>query len=251
LVTCSRFGLKTRYLGSVGADAAGRDQLASLKAENIDVEFVRTVEGASTQSASIVLVEGVGERTSLWQHDPKLEYPADAVPQAAIEAARLLHVDGCDGEAAVKAARFARNTGVTVVADVDEVYGPLTEELLKRTDYVIVPEEFAVQFTGEQKPEDAAKAITSRCRCPIVGITLGSRGAVFSDHGEILTSSAFQVPVVDPPGAGDVFHGAFIYGVLREWPLAHTIRFAHAPAALKCKQIGARRGIPTLDQMAV
>jgi sulfofructose kinase len=250
LVTCSRFGLKTRYMGCVGADDAGRDQIASLRAENVDVEFVRTVEGAGTQWASIILVEGVGERTILWQRDPKLEYPADAVSQEAIESARLLHVDGCDMEASIKAARIARSAGLPVVADIDEVYGPLTEDLLKRTDYVIVPEEFAVQFTGEEKPEEAARAITSRCRCPIVGITLGSRGAVFSDHGEIKSSPAFNVPVSDTTGAGDVFHGAFIYGILREWPLEHTIRFAHAAAALKCTQVGARRGIPTLDQLA-
>src|SRR6185369_1790736 len=75
LVTCSRFGLKTRYLGSVGADDAGRDQIASLRAENVDVEFVRTVQGAGTQWATIVLVDGVGERTIFWKRDPKLEYP--------------------------------------------------------------------------------------------------------------------------------------------------------------------------------
>jgi sugar/nucleoside kinase (ribokinase family) len=57
------------------------------------------------------------------------------------------------------------------------------------------------------------------------------------------------VPVADTTGAGDVFHGGFIYGLLQNWSLEETIRFAHAVAAMKCMQIGARRGIPTLSEV--
>jgi len=249
LATCSRLGLKARYIGSVGNDDAGRAQLASLRAENVDVEYVRVVDGAQTQMAMIVLVEGVGERTILWRRDPQLNFPAVAVPSEVILSAQLLHLDGCDSEAAVKAARLARSAAIPVVADIDEMYGPETEELFKRTDYVIVPEEFAVQLTGQQKPEEAARTLMTRYRCPVVGITLGVRGAVFCDHGEISASPAFKVPVADTTGAGDVFHGAFIYGVLRSWSLPRIIRFAHATAAIKCTQIGARRGIPSLQQV--
>src|SRR5262245_3669980 len=234
MVTCSRLGLRTRYIGSVGDDDAGRDQLSSLRAENVDVEYARVVKGAGTQWAMIILAEGVGERTIFWQRDPQLDYPADAVPQEVIEAAKILHLDGCDADAAVRAARIAHSAGIPVVADIDEVYGPQTEDLIKRTDYVIIPEEFAVQFTGQERPEEAARAIMSRCRCPVVGITMGARGAVFCDHSEVWASPAFEVPVADTTGAGDVFHGAFIYGLLREWPLPHIVRFAHATAALKC-----------------
>src|SRR5437773_598076 len=83
-------------------------------------------------------VEGNGERTILWRRDAQLNYPADALPSEVILGARLLHLDGCDSEAALKAARLARSAGIPVVADIDELYGPQTEELLKRADYVIV-----------------------------------------------------------------------------------------------------------------
>ena len=104
-------------------------------------------------------------------------------------------------------------------------------------------------MTGQQKPEDAARTLQTRCRCPVVGVTLGARGAVFCDHGEISSSQAFPVPVADTTGAGDVFHGAFIYGLLRSWSLPRIVRFAHATAAIKCTEIGARRGIPSLRQV--
>jgi len=65
----------------------------------------------------------------------------------------------------------------------------------------------------------------------------------------VLESPAFKVPVIDTTGAGDVFHGAFIYGLLQKWSLEEIIRFSHAAAALNCMHIGARGGIPTLQQV--
>src|SRR5262245_42258615 len=76
LVTCSRLGLSARYIGSVGTDHWGKTQLASLRAENLEL-FVREVEGASSQIAIILLEESVGERTILWRRDPRLSYPVD------------------------------------------------------------------------------------------------------------------------------------------------------------------------------
>jgi ribokinase len=55
------------------------------------------------------------------------------------------------------------------------------------------------------------------------------------------------VPVVDTTGAGDVFHGAYLFGLLRGWALPAVAEFASATAALKCMTLGGRKGIPTLD----
>jgi len=249
LVTCSRLGLRTRYLGSVGNDDAGRRQLESLRAENVDVQHVHVAEGVATQWATIILVEGVGERTILWRRDPELNYPADAVSPELIRNARLLHLDGCDSAAALKAARLAHGGGIPIVIDIDELYGPETEELLETVDYLIAPEEFAVNATGLRAPEDAALSLSRRYQSRVVGVTLGVDGAVFCADGQLLRSPAFRVHVADTTGAGDVFHGAFIYGLLQTWELPRVIRFAHATAALKCTQVGARRGIPALKQV--
>jgi ribokinase len=59
---------------------------------------------------------------------------------------------------------------------------------------------------------------------------------------------AFSVQTIDTTGAGDVFHGGFIFGLLKGWGIEDTIRFASATAALKCTKVGGRSGIPTLDE---
>jgi sugar/nucleoside kinase (ribokinase family) len=53
---------------------------------------------------------------------------------------------------------------------------------------------------------------------------------------------------VDTTGAGDVFHGAFLYGRARGWDLRRALRLAAAVAAMKCRAIGGRAGIPTLEE---
>jgi len=57
------------------------------------------------------------------------------------------------------------------------------------------------------------------------------------------------VKVVDTTGAGDVFHGAFIYGLLKKWSLKRIARFANACAAMKCRKLGGRAGIPALREV--
>ena len=238
LTTCTRLGLKARYIGSVGSDDWGKAQLASLRAENLDLH-IREVEGAASQVAIILIEEGIGERTILWRRDPALQFPVGELRRDLITSARILHLDGCDSAAALQAAHWAREAGIPVIIDIDEIYDDSTHELLRLVDYLIASSDFA---------EDP-RELSNRYGCPVVGITRGAEGAVFFNHGGLIHSPAFKVSVADTTGAGDVFHGAFIYGLLQNWALEDLIRFAHAVAAMKCMHIGARRGIPSLSDV--
>jgi len=239
LITCTRLGLRARYVGSVGADQWGEAQVASLQSEmNLEVH-VREVEGATSQFSVILLEEGVGERTILARRDPKLNYPPALLRREMIVGGRVLLLDSYDSEGGIQAAMWAREAGMPIVIDIDAVQDELTPKLLRLVDYLIASSDFA------EDPRELAE----KYGCPVVGVTRGAAGAVFLDRGRLLVSPAFKVPVVDTTGAGDVFHGAFIYGVLQKWPLEEIIRFSHAAAALNCMHIGARGGIPALSQV--
>jgi sulfofructose kinase len=238
LTTCARLGLRARYIGSVGNDSWGKAQLASLEEENLELH-VRKVDGVASQVAIIVIEEGIGERTILWRRDPALQFPVGELHREWITSGRVLHLDGCDRDASIQAARWAREAGMPVVIDIDEIYDESTHELLKVVDYLIASSDFT-RDPGE---------LADRYGCGVVGITAGVEGSVFLAHGKRIESPAFRVPVADTTGAGDVFHGGFIYGLLQKWNLEDVIRFAHAVAAMKCMKIGARRGIPTLAEV--
>jgi sulfofructose kinase len=83
----------------------------------------------------------------------------------------------------------------------------------------------------------------------VSAMTLGDYGSValFQDH--FYYSPAFQVHCADTTGAGDAYHGAFCYAVLRGMPIQEALDFSNAAAALNCTAIGARGHIPAVREV--
>jgi sulfofructose kinase len=160
---------------------------------------------------------------------------------------KLIHLDGHDIRGAIQCAKWAREEGVLTVLDADKVE-PLTPELIKGIDFVITSSRFPSLFTGISDREKAL--IELQKHTPgFLCTTLGPEGAMALTEGEILYVNGFKVGVVDTTGAGDVFHAGFIYGLLQNWEVTEILKFANAVAALKCRDLGGRRAIPTLDEV--
>ncbi len=244
LVTCQRLGLRTRYIGKVGDDYPGKFQMASLKREGVDVRYTKVARGAPNQIGVIIVDQKTGERTVFWDRDPKLSVaPAELSPDAVCNA-RLLHLDGCDVEACCQAARWAKASGIPVVADLDTVYKKV-ERLFPLIDYLIASANFLPAFTGDDDPFRVLEYMAREFHIPTPGMTLGRDGALVYSQGHFHYSPGFVIETVDTTGAGDVFHGAFIYGFLAGWELERILDFSNAMAGLNCTKLGARGGIAT------
>ena len=124
-------------------------------------------------------------------------------------------------------------------------------ELAQLCDYVVCSEEFAVELTGSKKSCDIEKAVMSMkpFGTKAFTITLGDKGSITIAGEDIFQTPAFNVEVIDTTGAGDVFHGGYIYGLLQKWDIKKVVRFASAFAALKSQKLGGRAGIPTLEEV--
>jgi len=202
----------------------------------------------ASQAAYIVIDRESGERTILWRRDPKLDIRPEELRPEMVQGARLLHVDGHDTAAAAQAARWGRAAGLPVTADVDNIY-PGLDALLEATDYLVSSESFPAAYTGESDLFRALARIQERYPAmKLVAATLGRDGVLGLAGEGFLYEPAFDVPVRDTTGAGDVFHGAFIYALLEGWPLARILTFSNAVAGLNCTALGARGGIPTLAE---
>ena len=87
---------------------------------------------------------------------------------------------------------------------------------------------------------------------PIICATLGREGTLTLVKGQEIRTLGFDVPVVDTTGAGDVFRGGFISGWFRYGVNANVedvMTYANAAAALNCRAVGARAGIPSSDEV--
>ena len=244
LAVCQRLGLRTKYIGRVGADPAGTFQLESLRREGLDLEDVRVVPDCPNQAAYILIEQRSGERTILWRRDPRLTIRPEELRRDMIGGARVVHVDGHDTAAAAQLARWARQAGIPVTADVDNIH-PGLEALLAATDYLISSASFPAAYTGQQDLFRALEEIHRRHPMRLVAATLGRDGVLALENDRFLYEPAFVVPCRDTTGAGDVFHGAFIYALLQGWPMARILEFSNALAGLSCRAIGARGGIAT------
>lgn len=244
LVTCQRLGLKARYVGKVGDDEAGRFQLASLRREGIDLRYARVARHAPNQFGIILVDQATGERTVFWDRDSRLAVRPGELTPAVLASARVVHLDGCDVEACLRVARWARRARIPVVADLDTAYKKV-ERLFPYIDYLIASANFLPTVTGEADPFRVLEFMAREYKIHLPGMTLGRDGALVLAQGRFHYSPGFVVETVDTTGAGDVFHGAFIYGLLAGWEMGRILGFSNAMAGLNCTALGARGGIKT------
>lgn len=247
LVACQRLGLRTRYIGKVGDDEAGRFQLESLREEGVEVGYTRVARGATNQFGMIIVDQATGERTVFWDRDDRLAVMPTELKPEAITTAKVLHLDGCDAAACAQAAKWARQAGIPVVADLDTVYKKV-EQIFPLIDYLIASANFLPAVTGHNDPFHVLEYMAREYKIRAPGMTLGRDGALVFSEGRFYYSPGFVVETVDTTGAGDIFHGAFVYGLLQGWEIKRTLDFSNAMAGLNCTQVGARGGIATLAE---
>jgi sulfofructose kinase len=248
LVALSRWGRRCKYVGNVGDDEHGRLSSLLLSREGIDLAHVRAVPGASSQFAVILVEGGTGERTILWDRDPRIRVSPEGLPLDEIRRARALLLDGHDVPPAIVAARTARAAGVPVVLDAEKVQEG-TEELLSLCDHIVAAGHFPGLLAPGASAEDGAREILRRYAPRTSTVTLGSRGAFGCDGREEILSPSIRVEAVDTTGAGDIFHAGFLYALLAGLPFREILAFANTAAGLSCRGMGGRAAIPTIEEI--
>jgi sugar/nucleoside kinase (ribokinase family) len=250
MVALRRLGLNTAYAGRFGSDPEGQFGLETLKADGVNVDFAEVVEGARNQIAFITIDARSGERTIVWDRDDRLAYKPQEAPVEFGSLGRVLHLDAHDPPAGARLAKAARESGTIVSADIDNVYEGLPE-LLPLIDIMIGSKEFPHRVTGIADERQALIELHARFGCAIVGMTIGAAGAVDYCEGEFIESRGFVAPggCKDTTGAGDAFHGGFLYGFLTGEDLETSLQFANAVAAMKCSALGARTALPTQPEL--
>ena len=248
LVTLAKLGASATYVGKIGDDPVGYFIKHEFDQYGVDTGHM-IVEPGVTSLASMVMVDrATGKRTIVGGNPTVSDLQPNEVQPGVIEDARYLHLDGTFRQAVLEAARRARSAGVTVVLDADVLsYDADVHRLIELTDILIPSKGFAQRFTGTDDPEQAI-AIMRSYGPSVVALTLGEQGSVCHAGGRLFRTPAFTVDVVDTTGAGDVFHGAFIFGMVQDWPFEKAATFASAVAAMKCRKLGGRLGIPTLQE---
>lgn len=248
IIACQRWGLLGRYAGKIGDDSAGELQIKEMQREQVDARWI-VAPGCSSQVAYILVEQTSGERTVLWKRDSSIALSPSDLRREWILGASALLVDGHDTAATTQAARWAREEGIPVVGDFDNLY-PGAEDLLQYVNFVISSKDFPARLTGESDLLKSLPIIFRKLECNLMAATLGRLGVLAWDGERFTLIPGIRLRPVDTTGAGDIFHGGFLYGLARGWPIKEILEFGCAAAALNCEAEGARGGIASLDAIA-
>ena len=246
LVALSRFGAHTRFMSKIGSDEPGKLVKAGLEQEKVDVTHIVEQKGSRTQTAFIVVNTHDGKRTIFWSKTTAQPFFRKDFSPSFLKDIHFLHLDGYHPEIALEAAACARKLSIPVMLDAGKMRDHL-HKLIPLCDYVVCSEQFSSQF-GKSDHEKTLKELRTM-GVKTTTVTLGIKGSLTASENEYFHQPSYKVDLVDTTGAGDVFHGAYIYGLLKKWPLKEIVTFASAAAAVNCSQLGGRGGIAAVDSI--
>ncbi|MDZ7344639.1 MAG: PfkB family carbohydrate kinase [candidate division KSB1 bacterium] len=241
LAAAARLGAKAAFIGKLGYDEYSRFLLEDFARNGVDVRQAILEDGAQPPISFIHVEKSTGERR-LARYWREFDLKPEELNRQIIQHSRILFLEHHFTAAGIAAAKLSKASGGMIVVDAERDAAGL-EEIFQLADYMIVSQNFAAQLTSSNDPEESAEALCLKYGGVVV-VTAGEKGAYCSTKRKRLYQPAFSVEVVDTTGAGDVFHGAFMVGLIEQWPLQQILEFSAAVAAMKCRGLGGRATIP-------
>jgi len=248
LVALSRLGAKVSFIGKLGDNEFSRFVINDFIQEKVDISGVIKEEKAGPYLGFILIDKEKGSRTIYWTDQMVSPLRKEELSRDFITSSRILHFDEYNLPIAILAATWAKEEGIKTVLDAETPQKKELLPLIKLIDFLIVPEEFALGFSGKGNLKKAIEFFL-KYGPEVVVITQGKKGSLTATKKKRFFQPTFNVPVVDTTGCGDVFHGGFIYGLLKNWPIEVISEFATAVASLKCEKLGGRAGCPSFQRV--
>jgi len=252
IAAVARLGVSAGFVGTCGSDRLAEIKLQTLAECGVDVSRMVRRPVPENEIVLVSVHEQTGERlftgSTAFQ---EYQLAPEELDRDYFLSADVLHLDGYHGDAALLAAAWMRDAGKTVVLDGSATRQPISPEmraLVSRVDVLICGSGFGATLTGRDDPWEIGRAILDLGPRVVVQ-TEGKAGSYTITRDDAFHVPSFDIDVVDTTGAGDVFHGAYIVGMLRGWEVRRTVQFATAVSALKCTGLGGRRPIPCFDQV--
>lgn len=243
----SKLGLNCHFIGQIGNDDNSKFIESKLAQSGLDISSLIKKDGKSgfsqiwvdVKNKTRTIAYSTGTLTSLSDSD----FNFKDLPQA-----KILHIDGFNNIRIKKTIEYYKTKGTKISIDTDN-FSTETLEILNLVDFIVMPKRFAVQFLGDYSMITLVEKMKEKYQsASVIVLTDGINGSVCNYNGKILSQKAFNIDVVDTTGAGDIHAGGLLYGLVNEWGMDKSLRFAAVCAAFKCKYIG-NVTLPGLNQI--
>ena len=246
MAAAARLGRSAGMMAKVGENHRGQFIINDFRYNGVDTSAI-IVDAPGTSSPFCLSLSEEEHKTRIFigKEGTAGELLPEEIDYEYLGKAKYLHLEN-GRPASAAAALFAREHGIVTVMDADN-YQEGIVKLLPCLDVFIASEFFYRDMFGDLPYEEGCRKLLEAGPSTAI-VTLGSRGSVgMTAQDGFFRTESFQVPVRDTTGAGDVFHGAYIVGLLEGMDAPECARFASAVSAIKCTCFGGRTGIPNRD----
>lgn len=243
MAALGRLGVPCAMISVVADDVLGQAQLRDYSRNGVGVEHM-VIDPQGETPMCMVISDREGSRNIFFNGKYCRKLTVADLNEAFIKSADALLISA-GGDVEIQACKWMREGGGQIAVDADGY----SEEIEAAIPYVdaFIPSEFYFnkRYPGATHREALEDIVARGAKTAI--ITLGDKGLVGLSGGEFFELPAHKISVVDTTGAGDVFHGSYLYGMLKGWDAKECARLSSAVSAIKCMSIGGRAGLPTIE----
>lgn len=244
-----KWGMDTSFIGVVGNDIYGSTIKKEFKKVNVNIDYMEVSKKYGTTLSVVMVANDKSSRTTLAYKNPNMKMETKNLD---IKTDVIL-VDGQEYELSKNI--IEKNKDAISIIDAGRVT-PEVVELCKLVDYIVCSKDFAETLTKvkvnyknmESFNQIFIKLIEMFPNKHYV-ITLEDKGSIFLDEGYLKVMPTYKMLVKDTTGAGDIFHGAFTYAIANDYSLEDAVKFGNIAGALSTRKIGARKSVPTLEEV--
>jgi 2-dehydro-3-deoxygluconokinase len=264
-IGCARLGIKAGYISKLGNDEFGKYIKTFTRGEGIDVSKVDLVEGYPTSLNFKEIMEDGNVRTFYYRDkSPTFTMTPADLDETYFQKAKILHLTGIfpaisENNIAIieRSIELAKKHGLKISFDPNirlrmwskDKAREVLSKILPHVDILLAGDEEMEIIIGEKDP----KAIIEKVKelgVSYIAIKQGEKGSVGYHNGEMIESPSIKATkVVDTVGAGDGFNAGFIYGIVQNWPLDKTLKFANTIGSMVVGVLGDNEGLPYYEDV--
>ncbi|MFI3307448.1 MAG: PfkB family carbohydrate kinase [Mycoplasmatota bacterium] len=237
------------FLGIVGKDFYGEQIISELESVNVNTKYIEKKENYQTTSSIIINNQTNGSRTILTyrpntivMNDVKLDFTPD-----------IILIDGQEYELSKK--MIERYPNAISIIDASRTTKEIIE-LSKIVDYLVCSLNFAEELSQIKTNKEDNSTYANlygnleKLFSNNIIVTLEEKGCLYKKDGVIKIMPSLNTNAVDTTGAGDIFHGAFTYGISKKYDIETILKISNIAGAVSTKYIGGRNSVRTLEEMS-
>ena len=244
----AKWGLETYYGGIIGNDHYGSKILEEYKSVGVNTKYLQISDLYPTTSSYIIANTSIASRTILTSKDSNIKME----PREVDDQFDFILLDGYEKDFAMEAIK--KNPNAITILDAGSTRES-TLELARVVNYVVCSHDFAediskvkIDYNNPNTIVEAYKGLKKEFQGNII-ITLEEYGCFTCINGTYTIVPSIKVKAVDATGAGDIFHGAFVYSLAKGFDIKKALIFSNITGALSTLSIGSRLSIPSLESV--